>query len=241
MSGLTKTVEPRVIQVFFNGEAIGITTNASKWSDLIPLIENNESGWPVKGKKAVLGSTKGVLQLPDALIPEGNQSVFLVQDKMKSGVVIKKAAKPKTNNNALETMPYVDLRRLARDKNVAEGLGSNPSRDALIKALNGATGIKEVKGASKESKEKKQKINTEVKQKAKDLTPNLEDRVLALELMLGNLVEGAGEVLDNLRGKKKESVPVDNRVADTKFISSKIETKVKSLSELQKEFDSLGI
>lgn len=244
MSELSKSVEARLIQVFYNGEAIGITTNATKWSEVVPLIENNESGWPISGKKAVLGSSKGVLQLPDALIPAGNQSIFLVQDKMKSGVVVKKAVKAKESTNTLDSMPYVDLRRLARDKGVAEGLGSNPSRAALIKAIDGKTGIKEVKGISKVAKEKREKINTEVKQKAKELTPDLETRVLALETMLGSLVEGAGEVLDTLRGKRntiKEAKALDTSGGYMTFIPDKIETKVKSLSELQKEFNSLGL
>ena len=236
---LSKSVEQRVLQVYFNGEAINIATNATKWSEVVPLIEEHENGFSLSGKKAVLGSSKGVLQLPDAVIPAGNQSIFLVQDKMKSGAALK-AVKPFTD------MSYVDLRRLVRDKGLAEGLGSNPKRETLIDILNGKTGIKEVKGTSKVAKEKKETIVKEVKERAKEITPNLEKRVLALEGILGSVIDNMGEIFDNIRGRNVQKVSNKNQVklptvlTEPNKIDSSISTKVKSNAELEAEFRSIS-
>lgn len=235
MSELQKSVEPRVIQVFFNGEAFNLVTNANKWSEIIPLIENHESGFSVTGKKAVLGSSKGILQLPDALIPEGNQCIFLVQDKMKSGAAIK-ATKPFTD------MGFTDLRRLAKEKGIT-GLGSNPNRTQLIDALNQATGIKELKGASKAVKEKKATIVKEIKLKAEEIRPDLEERIKALEIGLGTVVNGFSDILNELYKNSMTDVKksVKSEFTQKVLVAEEKSTTLKTTEELRKEFSKLGV
>ena len=233
MSELQKSVENRIIQIFCGGEAINIATNANKWSDIIPLIENNENGFKIAGKKAVLGSTKGVLQLPDALIPDGNQAIFLVQDKMKSGATEK----------PFEDIAYVDLRRLAKDKGIT-GLGSSPKRDDLINALRTATGIKELKSNSKVNREIKAEVVKKTKEKVIELRPDLEERIESLEKILGDAIEGFGNILDSLRGRDrftalKSTNEIPEPKAETKESFGQGTSKIKTKDELQAEFSSL--
>lgn len=233
---LQQVTSPRIIQVFFNGQAINIATNSTKWSEIVPLIQNHEDGFDLLGKKAVLGSSKGILQLPDAEIPLGNQAIFLVQDKMKSGV--EKATKP------FEDLSYVDLRRLVRDKGLNEGLGSNPTRKVLIEILNTSTKIKEIKGSTKVAKEQKVAIIKQVNERVVELTPDVSERIQYLEDIIGTMIEGFGTILDGLRGKgfiivKEKVSNIVSTLVENKVTLKEENNKVKTTEELQREFNNI--
>lgn len=237
MSELQKSVEPRVIQVFFNGEAINIKTNANKWSEVVPLIENHEDGFSTSGKKAVLGSTKGVLQLPDALIPDGNQAIFLVQDEMKSGAALK-ATKP------FAEMSFVDLRRYVKENNISNNLGSNPKRDDLVKLLNKYSGLGEVKGNSKASKETKEAIVKKVKKEIEVLRPDVNQKITEMEALLGTTIQDLESILSNLTGRKGGFIQINKKqvLGNTSKDNFGAGTnKIKTDSELAAEFRALNL
>lgn len=167
----------RILQVYHSSTArlITLETDAQHWSKVIPLLE--AEGIDMKNLKAVVGSTKGTLELPDALIPTGNQQIILTPSKMNSGAVGKDFTE----------LGYNDLRRKAKELNVSNGLGSSPTRQQLLDAIKKATGLDQKVTKKAEKIERIEKVKTVIKE-TKELTPNLEERVLQLEQILGQMI-----------------------------------------------------
>lgn len=164
-------LQEREILVYDNASAVFkiYKTSTTKWADVVELLKKDNLN--ISGKDAVLQSSKGHLVLPDAEIPEGNQKIFLVQTKQSSGAT--KITK------AFKSMTFLELRRAATGM---DGVGSNPTKEHLITLLEKSTGIKEVK-----SLKTKKEIVKVVKQKAVDNTPDLTQRVEAMEQILGDI------------------------------------------------------
>ncbi len=212
----------RLIQVYDTRtqKMVNIETSSNQWSDLIPLIE--KEGINLNNTKAVLGSTKGTLELPNALIPEGNQQILLAPLKMKSGAP-----------SVLVSIGYNELRRKAKSLGI-EGLGSNPSKDLLIKSIEEKEGLN-VKATTKVDKivlaTKKETIVKEIKES----TPNLEERVSFLEESLGKLINGIHKVTSEFIAPKEEIV-VEKEVVK----STNTSTNVMSKEDLRKMAESLN-
>jgi hypothetical protein len=231
----------RTVQIYdgVTGETITVETGATKWSDIIPLIE--EADMSLHNRKAVLRSTKGILQLPDALVPEGNQVIYLVQDKMKSGAT-----------KDFENLKYNELRKevakLRETNPDIPAIGSNPKTKDLIAILTKYTGLSEVKGTSKVAKEKRKEIKEKVEKSVKENTPDLLERIEALESTLGTLLEGFSEVLNNVFPKQKMTKE-EAKLAKTKVITNieegktilPSESKLLSEEDLAKDFKKLGL
>ncbi len=166
----------RILQVYHSSTArlITLETDAIHWSKVIPLLQ--AEGIDMKNLKAVVGSTKGTLELPDALIPAGNQQIILTPSKMNSGAVDKDFTE----------LGYNDLRRKAKELNIT-GLGSNPSKNDLIVSIKKATGLDQKVAKKAEKLARVEKVKTIVKE-TKDLTPSLEERVSQLEQILGKMI-----------------------------------------------------
>lgn len=181
----------RILQIYHSSTArlITLETDAVHWSKVIPLIE--AEGVNMKNLKAVVGSTKGTLELPDALIPAGNQQIILTPSKMNSGAVDKDFTE----------LGYNDLRRKAKSLNIT-GLGSNPSKNALITAIKEVTGLNQKATKKAEKIERAKKVETIVKE-TKDLTPNLEERVSQLEQILGKMIFDTHKVLASFLPKQE--------------------------------------
>lgn len=223
MENSEKMLKTRLIQVYDTRtqKMVNIESSSNQWSDLIPLIE--KEGINLNNTKAVLGSTKGVLELPNALIPEGNQQILLAPLKMKSGAT-----------SVLTSIPYNDLRRKAKSLGI-EGLGSNPSKDLLIKSIEEKEGLN-VKATTKADKialaTKKETVIKEIKES----TPNLEERVSFLEESLGKLIEGVFKVTSEFIKPSKEEVVVEKQVV----VNTNISTDIMSKDQLKKMAESLN-
>lgn len=208
----------RTIQIYDsrNGKLVNLTTNENQWSRLIPLIE--EEGINMSNVKAVVGSTKGTLELPDALIPEGNQQIILTPSKMKSGAVDKD----------FTTLGYNDLRRKAKELNVSNGLGGNPTRQQLLDAIKRATGLDQ-KVATKAAKiERKEKVETIIQQ-TQAISPSLEDRIEALETLLGNYITETYKITASFLGKSTNAEPIIEKVVK----EAKVENTPLSIEEMK--------
>lgn len=237
----------RTVQVYdgVTSENVAIQTAFDKWTDIAPLItEAFGRDIDLSKREAVLKSTKGILKFPDALVPPGDQIIFLVQAKMKSGV--EKAVK------AFSDMSYNELRRAYKAVREADetlpSLGGNPESSTLIKALEGATGIKNIKTTTKVGKVKKEEIVKLVKTLAKDTEPNLAERVLSLEQTLGKTIDGLGTLFDSLRGKStyKPVQVIESSFSEQKLIAKDPiapelpqEKKLLTKSELAAEFSKI--
>lgn len=184
-------------------------TATDKWSEIAEMIKNTPEleVANLDAMRAVVASTQNTLELPNALIPEGNQKIFLFEAKVKSGA-IKKAPSP------FDQYTYNDLRKLAKDNEIT-GLGSNPLRDDLITALEKKAGIKRTI-SSKQTKTgrtiKKKVVNypdnmgeIERGDKAKLANqPTLSDRVKSLELGFKKFILGMKEIATDYVKPKPE-------------------------------------
>lgn len=188
----------RILQVYHSSTArlITLETDAQHWSKVIPLLE--AEGIDMKNLKAVVGSTKGTLELPDALIPAGNQQIILTPSKMNSGAVDKDFTE----------LGYNDLRRKAKELNVSNGLGSSPTRQQLLDVIKKATGLDQKVTKKAEKITRVEKVKTVIKE-TKELTPNLEERISQLEQILGQMIFANHKVwVDFL--PKPETVVIEN-------------------------------
>src|ERR1700756_1373312 len=66
---------------------VKLTTASNKWADIVELIkaEPNLEVRDINAMRAVLHSSQVTLELPNALIPDGAQKIFLFEAKVKSG------------------------------------------------------------------------------------------------------------------------------------------------------------
>jgi len=62
---------------------ISFDSNASTWGAL--KSEISAQGMSPEGMKAVLRTTKATLEMDDAVLPEGDVTIFLTPGKVKSG------------------------------------------------------------------------------------------------------------------------------------------------------------
>lgn len=168
-------------------------TSTEKWTELADMILK-EPGLEVRdlnAMRAVVHSTQNTLELPNATIPKGAQKIFLFEAKVKSGV-------------NYDTMDFGSLRRLAKSKGVSVGLGANPTKAALIDALEGSAGIskKTISKTGKTGKVRNKIVKVEskktpsVKEEDKKILegqPNLNERVTALEAGFEKLITGLME------------------------------------------------
>jgi len=218
MSNLQKANE-RVIQVYnsTNAQVTNITCSSNKWSDIAAELE--KTGLDLTNKKAVLGSTKGTLELPDALIPEGNQIIYLVQSKMKSGA---------TKLKGYEGLTYNELRnafKIAKEKHNLASLGGNPTRSELISSLESVHKLKGSKAVKRA-----EKVKT-IREEATKGAPNLEERIVGMETALSTVVEGFNNIL----------VSLGRRTPDTTGSSASKANTIKTADEIAREFEGLDI
>ena len=199
-------------------------TATDKWSELAELIKNQPELEVdnLNNMRAVVQSTENTLELPNALIPDGPQKIFLFEAKVKSGV-------------DYERMSYNDLRRLAKKKDIT-GLGSNPEKGALVDALENSAGItkQKISKTSLKGRVTTKTVKTESKDtpkiKAKDkellkIQIGLSERQAALELGFEKLITGLYEICSD-------------------FVKPKFESEIKeniSISELNKEASKLKV
>ncbi len=222
METSTGLVAKRIIQVYDtrNSKLINLETNENQWSRILPLIA--AEGINMTNVKAVVGSTKGTLELPDALIPDGNQQILLAPSKMSSGAVDKD----------FTTLGYNELRREAKSLGVT-GLGSNPSKDELIKAIKATSGLDQ-KATTKVAKTERIEKVAQIVEEAKSSTPNLEDRVNQLENSFGKFVSDIYKVVADFLGESAKVTEVISVVE-----KPKIETPLMSREEIQRLANSI--
>lgn len=237
----------RIIQIYnsANGELHDIETNSEKWAEVSAIVRE-KTNINLSEMKAVLGSTEGVLELPNAVIPPGNQMIYLVKAKMKSGA-----------DKSFVDMGYNDLRaeyKKAREKNSElPSLGANPKREDLINNLQDYYNTKSLKPKAK--KELVTKVKAEAKESYKKSESELDSRVEALENILGTIIEKGGEFFDSLRGiktdkSKKVVINNEDKIENTssKLITNNLVanpipniTVKKTKAEAAEEFRKLGI
>ena len=165
-------------------------TATDKWKELADLIMNQPEleVSDISKMRAVVSSTENTLELPNAIIPEGPQKIFLFEAKVKSGA-------------SYDNMGYLDLRRLVKSKGLNQGLGSNPTKTELIDILDGAAEIKKNKliSLTKTGKEKvktikisSEKTSSIIDQDEEFLKnqPILEERITSLEQGFASLIQG---------------------------------------------------
>lgn len=199
-------------------------TATDKWSELAEMIKSQPEldVDNLNNMRAVVQSTENTLELPNALIPDGPQKIFLFEAKVKSGV-------------NYETLSYNDLRKIAQKKGIT-GLGSNPVKSDLIDALENSAGITKQKISKTSPKGRvttktvkaESKDTSKIKAKDKELLTNqasLAERQAALELGFEKLIMGMYELCSDFVKPKHESV-----------IKEKI-----SISELDKEANKLKV
>ena len=196
-------------------------TATTSWSDIVALL--TADGFSLKDKDAILGSTKGHLVLPEAQIPTGDQKIFTVQAKMKSGAVDK-----------FKDMTYLELRRACKGLET----GSSPTKISLIKLLEQSSGIK----ATKSIKAKKEIMNT-VKRKVVDSTPLLEERITALEQTLGQMYSVFYENYAKLVNKPEIKPIISNSIYDLQREAAELESmlrggKISTLSDNSSKDDN---
>lgn len=156
---LTRTV---VVFDSTNNTKYEFKTNSTKWSDIVDLA--TAGGVVLKNKKAILRENSSTLELPNADIPEGDQVIYLTPAKQNSG------------SKDVEIMSYVDLRRAAKGLPGYEKLGGNPTKDELKKVI---------KASYKDEKPKaKKEAIINLKKKANETAPALEQKVAELEQMV---------------------------------------------------------
>jgi hypothetical protein len=216
-------------------------TAITRWAELADLIKNDPDLDidNINSMRAVISSTQSTLELPNALIPDGAQKIFLFEGKVKSGVT-------KNKISVYDNKSYLDLRRLVKEKGLSSGVGSNPSREDLINALEKNAGIKVVKTSKTTKTGKVKEVKTkEYPQNVSDIVastnnflakqPKLEERVATLESMLSKLIQGIYSACSDF---------VEADKVETKAVESpKVETKIGnvSFSDLQEEAKRLKL
>jgi hypothetical protein len=68
------------------GSSKVINTEAVKWGQLIDDLSRNAISYNSGGMKAVVGETEVTLESNDAVLPTGNFTLFLLPQKVKSGL-----------------------------------------------------------------------------------------------------------------------------------------------------------
>lgn len=204
-------------------------TATDKWSELAAMItsEPELEVSDLNSMRAVVQSTENTLELPNAIIPEGPQKIFLFEAKVKSGA---------KSQSKYDNFTYNELRRVAKGKDIT-GLGSNPTKSELINAIEKAAGIKTSKVSKTSPKTGRITIKTVKKESPEtnetvvkdreiaNIQINLNERVQALEQGLANLINGLYSACSDFVKPKHES---------------KIEENV-SISELEKDASMLKI
>lgn len=199
-------------------------TATDKWSELAELIKNTPDldVDDLNNMRAVVQSTENTLELPNALIPDGPQKIFLFEAKVKSGI-------------DYVNFSYNELRVIAKNKGIT-GLGSNPVKSDLIDALEDSAGIKKEKISKTSPKGRitTKTIKTEsentskIKAEDKELLENqisLFERQTLLELGFEKLIIGLYEICSD-------------------FIKPKFESEIKqdvNISELEEEANKLKV
>ncbi len=210
-------------------------TATDKWKELADLIMNQPEleVSDITKMRAVVSSTENTLELPNAIIPEGPQKIFLFEAKVKSGV-------------DYERMGYLDLRKLVKSKGLNEGLGSNPTKTELIDRLEDAAQIKKSKVTSltKTGKEKTKVIKTpsektksikEKDQEILDNQPELNERVQSLELGFAKLIQSLLSACTDF-----VAAPAEAKMKELKA-KSVAQIGNTSISDLEKEANKLKL
>lgn len=201
-------------------------TATDKWSEVAELIKNcpELEVSSLDNMRAVVQSTENTLELPNALIPEGSQKIFLFEAKVKSGA--------KKKAGYYDDFSFTDLRRVAKTEGIT-GLGSNPTKDALIEALEDASGIKKEK-VTKTGRTGKIRITTlrtesprtkEKVEKFKAIAstkPTTEEQLSALQTGFANFIEGLYAVCSDF---VKPSITIETKVAETSVTDLEKESK----------------
>lgn len=166
-----------------------IETSSQKWSEISQMIDLTDlDGRPIdlSKRKAVLRSTNGILELPDALIPAGDQVIFLGAAKQASG------------SKDFDSMKYPELRRAAKGLPGYDALGSNPTRTELLKVLKSNPELKAAKPKAKKE------VVEKIKQKAVETTPDLETEVNSLKQLVLQQNVIFGKFLNEMSNLNKE-------------------------------------
>jgi hypothetical protein len=222
-------------------------TSTNNWKELAELItrDSDLQASNLNNIKAVLQSNKSTLELPDSLIPEGPQRIFLFEAKVKSGAV------------NYEALSYLELRRLVKEKGLSEGIGANPTRTALVERLKNAAGItkREETKVTKAGKTRTKVVEIEspetpaIKQQDAEILKqenlSLNERVSSMERTLAILINGMYQLCRDFVATGPQAtklIPVPEEIVKPKA-SEPLPTKLEELDldELEKEAKNLKV
>jgi hypothetical protein len=173
---MTALSQTRSIQVYQSATAKScvIQTASNSWAEVKSQIEALGPDWNLSNLKAVVGSTKGTLELPDATIPEGNQTIILVAKKQDSG------AAPAF----YKEYSYYELRKLAK----ANGISGKPvlTKNQIIEKLEEIYNAKSTKGKARKAVVETIKAKASVKKAPADLVKELKSELAASGIVFNN-------------------------------------------------------
>lgn len=123
---LVKHGETRIITVFSqrDNSSKDVHTDVKTWGE---FLQQNAQEFNLKNIRGVVRETKHVLEVDDAVMPEGNFTLFLFPKKVKSGLSMK------TKDEYLKSEDRDGLRRLCRKRKLSILGGKEKMAERLAK------------------------------------------------------------------------------------------------------------